>query len=211
MAELRMSVKNIQKVHIVLLIVLALAGGACQGFFVDPALTSLVVTPPTPSIMEGSTLQMAATGSYADGTTKTITDKATWSTSDLTIATVNSGGVISAIAPGSATISASSGPVSGSTSVTVMLSGLLSLQVTPTTASISSGQTQQFEVMGRLQNGQQENITNAVTWKSSDSSTATIDATGLATAKTVNVPSTTQITAVSGNVVSNIATLGVTP
>lgn len=206
-----MSVKKIKRVPIVLLIVLALAGAACQGFFVDPALTSLVVTPPTPSIIEGSTLQMAATGSYADGTTKTLTGKVTWSTSDLTIATVNSGGVISALAPGAATISASSGPVSGSTNVTVTLSGLLSLQVTPTTASVSSGQTQQFKAMGLLQNGQQENITNAVTWKSSDSGAATIDATGLATAKTVNVPSTTHITAVSGNVVSNIATLGVTP
>ncbi|HET7872707.1 MAG TPA: Ig-like domain-containing protein [Terriglobales bacterium] len=206
-----MNAKKMPRAPVVLLILLALAGAACEGFFVDPALTSVVVTPPTPSLMEGSTLQMIATGSYADGTTKTITGNATWSTSDLSIATVTSAGVVSAIAPGSTTISASSGAVSGSTNVTVMLAGLQSIQVTPTTASISSGQTQQFQAMGRLQNGQQENITNAVTWKSSASSVATIDATGLATAQTVTGPSTTQITAVSGNVVSNIATLGVTP
>lgn len=200
-----------QRVPLVLLIVLLLAGAACEGFFVDPALTSLVVTPPTPSIMQGSIVQMTATGSYADGTTKTITGNAAWSTSDPTIATVNNAGAVSGIAAGSATISASSGSVSGSTNVTVTLSGLTSIQITPTTASISSGQTQQFQAMGRLQNGQQENITNAVTWNSSDVTVATIDATGLATAKTVNGPSTTRITAVSGNVVSNIVTLGVTP
>lgn len=202
---------RIPKAALAFLLVLVLAGGACQGFFVDPALMSVTVTPPTPSIAEGMTLQMTATGTYEDGTTKTITASATWSTSDGTIATVNNTGVVAGVAPGSASISASSGAVSGSTNVTITLSGLVSIQVTPTNASISSGQTQQFKAMGKLQNGQQEDITTAVSWNSSRTNVATIDATGLATAETVNIISTTQITATSGNVVSNAANLTVTP
>jgi uncharacterized protein YjdB len=202
---------RIPKAALAFLLVLVLAGGACQGFFVDPALMSVTVTPPTPSIAEGMTLQMTATGTYEDGTTKTITASATWSTSDGTIATVNNTGVVAGVAPGSASISASSGAVSGSTNVTITLSGLVSIQVTPTNASISSAQTQQFKAMGKLQNGQQEDITTAVSWNSSRTNVATIDATGLATAETVNITSTMQITATSGNVVSNAANLTVTP
>jgi uncharacterized protein YjdB len=202
---------RIPKAPLAFLLVLVLVGGACQGFFVDPALMSVTVTPPTPSIAEGMTLQMTATGTYEDGTTKTITASATWSTSDATIATVNNTGVVTGISPGSASISASSAAVSGSTNVTITLSGLVSIQVTPTNASISSAQTQQFKAMGKLQNGQQEDITTAVSWNSSRTNVATIDATGLATAETVNIISTTQITATSGNVVSNAATLTVTP
>lgn len=202
---------RIPKAALAFLLVLVLAGGACQGFFVDPALMSVTVTPPTPSIAEGMTLQMTATGTYEDGTTKTITASATWSTSDGTIATVNNTGVVAGVAPGSASISASSGAVSGSTNVTITLSGLVSIQVTPTNASISSAQTQQFKAMGKLQNGQQEDITTAVSWNSSRTNVATIDAAGLATAETVNIISTTQITATSGNVVSNVANLTVTP
>jgi uncharacterized protein YjdB len=157
------------------------------------------------------TLQMTATGTYEDGTTKTITASATWSTSDGTIATVNNTGVVAGVSPGSASISASSGAVSGSTNVTITLSGLVSIQVTPTNASISSAQTQQFKAMGKLQDGQQEDITTAVSWNSSRPNVATIDATGLATAETVNLTSTTQVTATSGNVVSNVANLTVTP
>ena len=202
---------RIPKAALAFLLVLVLAGGACQGFFVDPALTSVTVTPATPSIAEGATLQMTATGTYEDGTTKTITASATWSTSDATIATVNNTGVVAGVAPGSASISASSGAVSGSTNVTITLSGLVSIQVTPTNASIASAQTQQFQAMGKLQNGQQEDITTAVTWRSSRPNVATIDATGLATAETVNITSTTQITATSGTIVSNEANLTVTP
>lgn len=202
---------RIPKAPLAFLVLLVLAGGACEGFFVDPALMSLTVTPPTPSIATGMTLQMTATGTYEDGTTKTITGSATWSTSDATVATVNNTGVVAGVSAGSASISASSGAVSGSTNVTITLSGLVSIQVTPTSASISSGQTQAFQATGKLQNGQQEDITTAVNWKSSRPGVATIDATGLATAETVNVISTTQITATSGNVVSNAANLTVTP
>jgi Bacterial Ig-like domain (group 2) len=92
-----------------------------------------------------------------------------------------------------------------------MIAGLVSIAVTPNSASLLSGQTQQFQAMGILQNGQQEDITNAVTWNSSNPLVATIDATGLATPKMVASTSTTNITATSGNIVSNTAILGVSP
>jgi trimeric autotransporter adhesin len=185
--------------------------GGCDGFFVDPTLTGIVVAPPTPSILENTTLQMTAAGTYDDGSTKTITGSAQWSTSDTSIVKISSSGVVTGLAPGTASISASSGTVSGSTTVVVTIAGLASIKVTPTSASISSGQTQQFQAMGLLQNGDQQDITDSVTWKSSELLVATIDANGLATAKTVTSTSTSNITATSGSIVSNTVHLGVTP
>jgi uncharacterized protein YjdB len=94
-----------------------------------------------------------------------------------------------------------------------VVSGVVSIQVTPTTASITAGQTQQFQAMAVLQDGEHRDVTNAVTWKSSNPAVATIDATGLATAMTVsaNAATSTQITATSGSIVSNAAVLTVNP
>ncbi|PYX62695.1 MAG: hypothetical protein DMG74_19860, partial [Acidobacteria bacterium] len=45
----------------------------CRGFFVNPTLTTVTVGPSTPSIQQGKTLQMTATGTFDDGSTKTLT------------------------------------------------------------------------------------------------------------------------------------------
>jgi Bacterial Ig-like domain (group 2) len=83
-------------------------GSSCEGFFVDPTVTAIAVTPATPSITQNKTQQMAAAASYNDGSVKDITSKAIWSTSDPSKATVSSTGLVTGVNPGSATISASS-------------------------------------------------------------------------------------------------------
>src|ERR1700680_3290757 len=62
------------------LLTLALVG--CKGFIVNPTLTAITVTPSTPTVTAGSTEQMAATGTFNDGSTKIITSSATWASSD---------------------------------------------------------------------------------------------------------------------------------
>lgn len=177
----------------------------CTGFFVNPNLTTITVGPSTPSVQQGGTVTLTATGTYDDGSTKNITGSATWSSSDVTLATVSSSGVVTGVASGKATITATSGTVSGSTSVTVTLANLVSITATPSSTSISSGATQQFTAMGTVQGGGQIDITDSVTWHSSNEDAATIDATGLATAKTVATQQQTNITATSGTIVSSPA------
>ena len=67
---------------------LALAAG-CRGFFVNPTLTSVAVTPTSASLIEGQTQQLALTGTYNDGSTKDLTGSATWTTSASGVATVS--------------------------------------------------------------------------------------------------------------------------
>ncbi len=186
-------------------------GVGCRGFFVNPTLTTITVGPATPSVQQGSTLQMTATGTFDDGSKKTLTANVTWSTSDVATATVSSSGVVTGVAPGTATITATSGPVSGSTTVTVTVANLVSIAVTPTNPSIKQGATQQFTAIGTIQGGGTVDLTTSATWNSSNPTAATIDANGLATAQSVTVTQTTNITATSGSIVSTAAVLTVNP
>ena len=79
------------------------------------------MSPVTPSIANGSTQQFTATGHYSDGSTQDLTTQATWASSDPAVATVDSSGLATAIGLGSTTVSATSGGVGGSTSLTVVL------------------------------------------------------------------------------------------
>lgn len=58
---------------------------------------------------------------------------------------------------------------------------VVSLTVSPVNTTIQSGQTQQFSANGTLGNGRIEDLTQQVTWGSSNSNIVTISSTGLAT------------------------------
>jgi len=60
---------------------------------------------------------------------------------------------------------------------------LESILVVPVNTSIQPGETQQYMAIGAYSDGSTANITGDVTWTSSDSATASIDAVGLARAK----------------------------
>ncbi len=159
-------------------------------------LTSIVVS--GPSIVSGLTQQLTATGVYSDGTTQNITSTVTWSSSNTTIATVVSGGLTSGVATGSVTITATSGFISGNTSLTVTAPPTLqSIVVTPANSNLVLGLTQQMIATGSYSNGTTQNISSSVTWSSSSTANVTVLSTGVATA--IAIGSAT-ITATSGAV-----------
>ena len=147
----------------IILAIIAIAC-SCEGFFVDPTLTAIAVTPATPSVVQGATLQMTATGSYDDGSVNNITTKVTWSSSDTTKATVSSSGVVKGVSAGSATIDASSANISGSTTVGVTVASLVSIQISPSTVSAITGQTVSFRATGTFADGGKADVTDAVVW-----------------------------------------------
>jgi hypothetical protein len=149
---------------------------------------------------------MTATGTYSDGNTKTITSTVSWSSSDSSEATVSGSGLVTAVAAGTVTVTATSGAISGATSVSVTIANLASIAVTPNNASILADGTQQFKAIGKLTDGTTTDITDEVTWNSSNTGVATIDSSALATAQAIG---TTNITAASGSITSNAAVLNV--
>lgn len=82
-------------------------------------LLSIAVTPAAPTVVHGLTLPMLATGTFNGGPTSQLTTLAQWQTSAPAVATVDIYGVVTGVAAGTATISASVLGVSGSTVVTV--------------------------------------------------------------------------------------------
>jgi hypothetical protein len=82
-------------------------------------LQSIAVTPANPSISPGHTQQLWATGTYSDGTSQNITATVAWSSGNTSVATVNPSGLTSGVALGTATITAKSGTISGSTVLSV--------------------------------------------------------------------------------------------
>jgi uncharacterized protein YjdB len=92
-------------------------------------------------------------------------------------------------------------------------SKLVSIAVTPSTATADSGTTVQFIATGTYTHGKHpittQNISNQVTWSSTQISIATVDSAGLATA---NESGTTNINATAGSsssIVTGTATLTV--
>ena len=99
------------------------------------ALTSLTVTSAQPSVLQGTISQLTATAGYADASSADVTSKAAWSASDASMASVSSTGLLSALAPGSVTISAGYGIHNADTVVEIVsapeLPGALTLQAIP--------------------------------------------------------------------------------
>lgn len=191
------------------LLTLALALG-CNGFFVDPTLTSLAVGPPTPAIQQSKNLQMIATGSYDDGSTKTLTGDVLWGSDKDTIATVSSGGLVAGVSPGAALITASSGTVSGSTTVTITLSNLNRIDVTPATTSVNGGNSVTYKADGFTSGGGPFDITDTVNWTASDSHVTFVNNVANTTAVTANTTVIITATDPSTNI-KGTASLTLTP
>jgi outer membrane biogenesis lipoprotein LolB len=182
---------------------------------------SITVVPGTAAAtFVGETTQFLASGSLtAGGTPQNLTNQVQWVSSNVQVATVNSGGLATAVGSGTTTITAASGGVNGSGVLTVTISGASSqptLAIIPTTASATFvGETTQFIALGNLiGSAATQNLTGNVTWSSSDVSVATIDQNGLATAVQANtIPNSTTITAIgtssTGSLISATSVLSV--
>ena len=169
----------------------------------SPVLQSITVSPTSASISVGATQQFTATGHYSNGSTQTLTSGVTWSSSATTYATIGATGLATGVAAGSTNITASSGGVvstpAAALAVTASTPVLQSITISPTSASIAVGATQQFTATGHYSNGTTQTLTSGVTWNSSSTTYATISATGLATGV---AGGSTSITASSSGVVS---------
>ena len=165
----------------------------------------------------GETTQFIATGSLTGGASQSLAGQVQWSSSNVQVATITSGGLATAVGAGTTTITAQSGGTLATATLTVTISGTntnASLNLIPSGASASFvGETTQFIALGNLNGtGVTQDLTSSVSWSSSDVSVATVDKNGLVTAVgAITGVGTTTITATgstpSGSLITATATL----
>ena len=86
---------------------------------IAPTLSSIAVAPVNSVLGVGASEQFTAYGTYSDGSSQNITSSVTWRSSNTLVATIAPGGLATAVATGSTTITAVSGPVSGTAALTI--------------------------------------------------------------------------------------------
>jgi uncharacterized protein YjdB len=170
-----------------------------------PVIISLTVSPDGLTLGMGIKQQYTATATYTDGSSQDLVSGVTWTSSDNTVAGIDSNGLATTAGQGTVTITATAGSFSDTATLTVVPASLVSISVTPAIPSIALGTDQQFIATGNFDDGSTQQLTS-VTWSSSNLNVASINAAGLATS---TGSGTVTITASSGSV-SGTASLTVT-
>jgi hypothetical protein len=144
----------------------------------NATLTSIALSPVNQSLPKGIQIRYKANGSYSDGSVVDITTAVTWSSSNSNVAVLynSSGdeGLALGVSAGMVTVTATQGGVNGSTQLTVTSATLTSIQVTPANQTVAKGTLTQFTATGAFSSGPSINITQQVTWQSSNELVATV-------------------------------------
>src|SRR6266481_1037209 len=144
---------------------------------------SVSVTPATSSLQVGGTVQLSAV--TRDANNNVLTGRViNWSSSNTGISTVSASGLVTAVAAGSATITALSETKTGTSAITVSAPApvpVATVTVSPATLSLQVGATVQLSATTRDANN---NVLTGrvVTWSSSNTGISTVSASGLVTA-----------------------------
>ena len=149
---------------------------ACCNVTVKQLVTSISMNKSNTTICVGDTEQLTATVFPDDAPDKTVT----WKSSNTSVATVNSSGLVTALAAGDATITATTNDgsnLSASCDVTVRQL-VTSISLNKTNTTIYVGGTEQLTATLYPDDATDK----ALTWKSSNTSVATVNSSGLVTA-----------------------------
>ena len=147
-------------------------------------LTSLAITPEKETLAPDETLELTATGTYDDGTSVDLTDAASWTTSDADVA-ASDAGLVTASAPGTATITATMEGTSATARITVERRGR--------GAHVARGRPRRADPRARrdrralrhrhLRRRLGRDLTDAVAWTTSNGAVADVSPSGLVTAE----------------------------
>jgi len=155
-------------------------GSAAVSVTIVPV-ASVVVSPATAGVQAGQNVQLTATTKDAGGSVlsgRTVT----WASSNAAVATVSGTGLVTGVAAGSATITATSEGKSGTSALTVTaaIAPVASVTLSPSPATVQLSGTLQVtatlkDASGNILSGR------TVTWASDNSGIAMVSATGLVT------------------------------
>ncbi|HEX6051349.1 MAG TPA: Ig-like domain-containing protein [Gemmatimonadaceae bacterium] len=144
---------------------------------VTPApVASVAVSPSSATLVVGETTGFEAQPRSASG--QPLNGRAvSWASNRPQVASVNATGIVFAVAPGTATIIASSEGKSGSATVTVVAPSVQRVEVTPADATVDEGES--FRLTATVYDSRGNVVIGrAVQWTSDNTRVATVDETG---------------------------------
>ena len=156
---------------------------SCTGFFQNPTVSTITIDPPSPTISIGASTQMTAAATYSDGSTGTLSggtsctgNTVCWSSSDPSVASISTGGLLTGVSQGTTTITAASGAVTGTATGTVTLGDVTNLTVTPTSLTMTVSETSTTGLYAYATvGGQQVDVSSTVTWVSNNTTYVTVE------------------------------------
>ncbi|MGO9946942.1 MAG: Ig domain-containing protein [Steroidobacteraceae bacterium] len=155
---------------------------------------------PPPQIAAGGTVQLTATGTYSDQSTKDVTSSVSWASANATVATVTAGGLVTCVSAASTAqqvvISAMGATATGTVPVTCLAPTLTSVVVAPASPTLAAGSSVQLTATANFSFGPPQNVTGPASWTTSNSSVATVSG-GLVTC-VAGTASAATITAMNG-------------
>ncbi len=154
------------------------AASAAVTVSAEPVAT-VEVTPSPASVAVGQTGQLAAVAKSAGGV-ELVGRPVSWATGDPALAIVSQTGVVTGMAVGEVTITATSEGKSGSSRVTVSAVSVATVAVTPATSSIATGATVELTATAKDADGATL-AGRAPTWSTSNAAVATVSTAGKVT------------------------------
>ncbi len=176
-----------------------------------PVLTTVGVAPTTASVIVGGTTQLTASPKD-QGARDFVGATIAWTSSNISVATVSPTGVVIGVALGTATITANAtnGTVSVLGTSTITVANLTSVGITPLTSSVLVGGTQQLTATPMDATGTAITGTGVtVTWTSSNTSVATVNANGLVSGAALGTTTITATATGAGATITTNATINV--
>lgn len=165
------------------------------------ALTSIAITPTTPTLVIGTVTRITATGTFNNGTTRDITNAVDWSTANTGIATVTTStprdnlALLNALATTSATaVTASYDSITTSTNLVATNPQLLTpLTISPASLNLNVGTSERLTVTAPYNGSPSQNVTLDSTWTSDNPAVATVENLGLGKGRVTGVAAGTTI------------------
>jgi uncharacterized protein YjdB len=182
------------RAYIAVLAALVSLTGSCSGgggdkttapVIVAPVLTTLSVSLSPTSVVLGQTATATASGFDQNGASIS-TGAVSWGSGAPAIASVSAAGVVSGVAAGQASITATAGGKQGLATLTVTLPPVATVNVTPPSATIALAAT--VQLTATTVDGSGATLSGrTVVWSSSDATKATVSTAGLVTGITSGI------------------------
>jgi hypothetical protein len=185
----------------------------------NKTLTGLTLEAPA-SLALNFQSQLRARGQYSDGSSADLTQDVIWSSSNESILSVGNAtgtkGLASALQAGNATVTIESQGLQAQTSVTVSTASLSSIEVSPSRLLISRNTNFKVRARGLFSDGSTLDLTNEVSWASSNTSHLQVTTGGEQSGQITNSSNgsgypTVSITASLNGITSGAAQITITP